>query len=63
MSTMGSKTPMHLSIEEEASLGTGSAQLLILIPNIYSIMKLGLNATNSSNIIINTFFLHLDSLT
>ena len=33
MSTMGSKTLMHLSVEQEAALETGGAQLLILILN------------------------------
>ena len=33
MSTMGSKTPMHLSVEQEAALETGGAQLLMLILN------------------------------
>ena len=33
MSTMGSKTPMHLSVEQEAALETGGAQLLVLILN------------------------------
>ena len=51
MSTMGSKTPMHLSVEQEAALETGGAQLLILILNNCKINH------------YQHFFLHLGSLT
>ena len=33
MSTMGSKTPMHLSVEEEAALEAGSAHCSVLHPH------------------------------